>query len=150
MQMIIRKTFIALVALAGTAGASGAEHQDQLLQTREAVWRAWFANDKQVLEKLVPDGTIVISAGEGKWKNRAEVIQSAAEFQAEGGKLVRLEFPRTEIQHFGNVAIVYSQFQLETEAGGKRKISSGRVTEVFVRRRGQWVNPGWHTDSEPQ
>jgi hypothetical protein len=61
---------------------------------------------------------------------------------------VRLEFPRTEIQHFGHVAIIYSQYLVETEVGGKRKVETGRVTEIFVWRNGQWTNPGWHTDSE--
>jgi hypothetical protein len=31
---------------------------------------------------------------------------------------------------------------------GKRSISSGRATEIFVRRDGRWTNPGWHTDAE--
>jgi len=43
--------------------------------------------------------------GEDKWKTQAEVFQSAADFQKEGGKLTRLEFPRTEIQRFGEVVI---------------------------------------------
>jgi hypothetical protein len=37
------------------------------------------------------------------------------EFHATGGKLVRLEFPRTEIQHLGDVAIVWSGYVVETE-----------------------------------
>jgi hypothetical protein len=32
--------------------------------------------------------------------------------------------------------------------GGKRSLESGRVTEIFVRRSGQWMNSGWHTDTE--
>ena len=65
-----------------------------------------------------------------------------------GGKLIRLEFPRTEIQRFGDVAITYSQYLYETEVDGKRSLTSGRVTEIFVLRRGKWTNPGWHTDTE--
>ena len=66
---------------------------------------------------------------------------------AYGGKLIRLEFPRTEIQRFGDVVIIWSKYLVETETNGKRSLTSGRVTEVFVRRHGQWTNPGWHTDS---
>jgi ketosteroid isomerase-like protein len=127
---------------------SGQGNDGELTKVRESVWRAWFANDAKLLEKLVPEGTFVISAGEKKWKHQAEVLQTAAKFQADGGKLLRLEFPRTEIQHFGDVAIIYSQYLLETEMGGKRAVESGRVTEIFVRRHGHWTNPGWHTDSE--
>jgi len=40
---------------------------------------------------------------------------------------------------------------VETEENGKRSVSSGRATEIFVRRNGEWVNPGWHTDNfQPQ
>jgi len=76
------------------------------------------------------------------------VLHSAEEFQAQGGKLTRLEFPRTEVQRLGNVAVIYSEYVLEIEMGGKRSVSSGRVTEIFVLRKGKWSNPGWHTDSE--
>jgi ketosteroid isomerase-like protein len=134
-------------SLIGPGSASGPNEREQILKARESVWRAWFSNDKKTLEKLVPPDTIVISAGEEEWKNQAEVFQAAAEFQAGGGKLVRLEFPRTEIQRFGDVAIVWSKYLVETETNGKRSVTSGRVTEVFVLRHGQWTNPGWHTDS---
>jgi len=112
-----------------------------LIATPGIIWGA-------SLEVLVPPDTIVISAGEEKWKNQADILESADKFHAAGGKLVRLEFPRTEIQRFGDVAITYSQYLYETEVDGKRSITSGRVTEVFVLRNGHWTNPGWHTDTE--
>ncbi len=122
-------------------------NEQQLLQVREAVWRAWFAGDIKSLKELVPPETIVMSGGEKEWKNQADVLSSAADFHSHGGKLVRLEFPRTEVQHFGNVAIVWSDFLVETETNGKNAVSSGRASEVFVLRNGHWLNPGWHTDS---
>lgn len=64
-----------------------------------------------------------------------------------GAKLARLEFPKTEIQCYGNTAIIYSAYLYELEKDGQRTPYSGRVTEVFVLRRGQWVNPGWHMDA---
>ena len=134
--------------LAGFGAVSRADDRGDLLKVREQVWRAWFANDKPNLEKLVPPDTLVISSGEEKWKHQAEVLQSAADFQAAGGKLVRLEFPRTEMQRFGDVAVIWSQYIVETEMNGKTSISSGRVTEIFVFHNGQWTNPGWQTDSE--
>jgi ketosteroid isomerase-like protein len=140
--------FVGIVVLMGSNfAAASVDDRSEILKAREAVWRAWFANDRQALEILVPPDTIVISAGEDKWKTQAEVFQSAADFQKEGGKLVRLEFPRTEIQRFGNVVIIWSKYLVETETKGKRSLTSGRVTEVFVRRHAQWTNPGWHTDS---
>jgi hypothetical protein len=124
------------------------DDRTELLKVREEVWRAWFVNDTKTLDALVPPDTIVISSGEEKWKNQSDILQSAARFQANGGKLIRLEFPRTETQRFGDVAITYSQYLYETEVDGKRSLTSGRVTEIFVLRHGKWTNPGWHTDTE--
>jgi len=148
-----RQIAVVVLAMAALAGAQAAQSRhendnDDLLKVRESVWRAWFANDRAALEQLVPEDTIVISAGEHDWKGRANVLESAAQFRASGGKLVRLEFPRTEVQRFGDVAIIYSQYLYETEMNGKRAQTSGRVTEIFVRRGGKWTNPGWHTDAE--
>jgi hypothetical protein len=122
------------------------QKDEQLLRVRESVWRTWFAGDSKALETLVPPETIVISAGEKQWKDQREVLRTSAAFHAAGGKLTRLEFPRTKIQHFGDVAIVWSEYELETVTDGKTSVSKGRATEVFVLRDGHWVNPGWHTD----
>jgi ketosteroid isomerase-like protein len=138
----------ALAMLIVSDSAARPDDRTELLKVREEVWRAWFVNDTKTLDALVPADTIVISSGEEKWKNQSDILQSAARFQANGGKLIRLEFPRTEIQRFGDVAITYSQYLYETEVDGKRSLTSGRVTEIFVRRRGKWTNPGWHTDTE--
>jgi ketosteroid isomerase-like protein len=82
-----------------------------------------------------------------RWQGRGEILEDARAFAAGGGRLVRLEFPRVEVQAFGDVVVVYSQYVFETDTKGKRETSSGRATEVFVRRGGRWVNPGWHMDS---
>jgi ketosteroid isomerase-like protein len=138
---------LSFASLATAARSQQKQDDEQLLHVREAVWRAWFANDTRTLQALVPTDTIVISGGEEKWKHQAEVFQSAADFQSAGGKLIRLEFPHTEVQHFGDVAIVWSNYLVEKETNGKRSVSSGRASEIFVRRNGHWTNPGWHTDS---
>ncbi len=132
-----------------TSGSAAQSRSDgELLKTREAVWRAWFADDTKTLEELVPADTVVVSAGEEKWKGQPEVFQGAAEFKSSGGKLVRLEFPRTQIQRLGDVAIIWSKYLVETEEAGKRSVTSGRVSEIFIWRQGRWMNPGWHTDTE--
>jgi hypothetical protein len=120
----------------------------ELFKTREAVWRAWFAGDTQLLERLVPADTIAISSGEETWQNQAAVLESSAKFHTDGGKLLRLEFPRTEVRRYDNVAILYSQYLYEIESERKRSVSSGRATEIFVLKNRAWTNPGWHTDSE--
>jgi hypothetical protein len=149
--MLRRFLVIVAVIVAGwssTGFAVNVDESSNLLRVREAVWRSWFDNDAKTLRELVPPETIVISAGERQWKHQAAVLQSAAEFRARGGKLIRLEFPRTEIQQFGEVAILYSEYRVETEMHGNRSISAGRATEILVLHAGKWTNPGWHTDAE--
>lgn len=119
-----------------------------VLKSREAVWRAFFTNDRKELERLVPEETITIDAGTPEFGNRAKVLAAAEEFAKSGGKLVRLEFPRTEFQTYGNVVIVYTTYLYELEdKAGKRSKSEGRATEIFVQRNGVLVNSGWHLDS---
>ena len=125
----------------------GDQMKKRLLDAREAVWRAYFAGDRATLEKLIPEETIAIDpGGDNTWSNRQTILDGSAEFAKGGGKVVKLEFPKTEIQMYGLTAIVYSNYTYELESGGQRINRSGRVTEVFVLRRGQWVNPGWHMD----
>jgi ketosteroid isomerase-like protein len=149
----IRWTWIyaAILAIAGSLvalRAAATPDETALLQSREQVWRAWFAGDIKTLEQLVPSDTIVMSGGEEQWKHQADVLRTSQEFHAKGGKLLRLEFPRTEVQHYGDVAIVWSSYTLELELAGRKSGGSSRVTEIFVKRNGRWTNPGWHTDEE--
>jgi len=124
----------------------GDEMKKRLLDAREAVWRAWFSGDRATLEKLIPQETVAIESGHNNWSNRQTILDGSLEFAKGGGKLVKLEFPKTEIQVYGATAVVYSNYLYELEQGGQRINQSGRVTEVFVLRNGQWVNPGWHMD----
>jgi ketosteroid isomerase-like protein len=125
----------------------GDQMKKRLLDAREAVWRAYFAGDRATLEKLIPEETIAIESGNKTWSNRQTILDGSAQFAKSGGKLVKLEFPKTEIQVYGFTAIVYSNYSYELDTAGQRTTQSGRVTEVFVLRKGQWVNPGWHMDS---
>jgi len=122
------------------------EEKKELLAARDTVWRAWFANDTAKLKELIPPELIAIESGE-KWQTRDDELAGAKDFAARGGKLVRLEFPQTEIQAYGFTAILYSKFVLETQVDGKPSALSGRATETFVYRDGKWVNVGWHLDS---
>ncbi|HYL77997.1 MAG TPA: nuclear transport factor 2 family protein [Bryobacteraceae bacterium] len=131
-----------------TPGTLPEQMKKNLLESREAVWRAFFANDRAALEKLVPEDTITIEpGGGGEFGNQKMVLAGAAQFAKSGARLARLEFPKTEIQLYGYTAIVYSTYLYEVEKDGKRQTTSGRVTEFFVLRNGHWVNPGWHMDS---
>jgi len=127
--------------------AIGPGMRDRILAAREKVWRAWFANDRATLEKLIPEEVIAMGDNGEGWSNRAAVFESAQRFAESGGKLVRLEFPKTEIQVYGNTVLVYTTYVYETEIKGQRATSSGRATEMFVRRGDDLVNVGWHMDA---
>jgi len=125
----------------------GDQMKKRLLDAREAVWRAFFAGDRAALEKALPPETRAIEAGDDAWSNREQVLANSADFAKHGDKLIKLEFPKTEIQMYGSIAVLYSTYAYELEVGGQHVNRAGRVTEVFVLRDGQWINPGWHMDS---
>jgi ketosteroid isomerase-like protein len=122
------------------------EEKQELLTAREAVWHSWFSDDSPRLAELLPAELIAIDQSEN-WEGRKEVLAGSRDFVAKGGKLVRLEFPETQVQMYGYTAIVYSKYLYEIEMDGKRSTHSGRATEMFVDRQGKWVNVGWHLDS---
>jgi Domain of unknown function (DUF4440) len=117
-----------------------------ILSAREAVWRAWFANDRAKLEQMIPDEAVAINSGQGEWEDRAAILAGAQRFAESGARLVRLEFPRTDIQIYGNTVVLYTTYLFEIEVQGKRETTAGRGTEIFVRRGNTLVNTGWHLD----
>jgi len=119
----------------------------RLLSDREAVWWAWFTNDTSRLGQLLAQEVVAINNGDTTWQNRAGVLAAAREFAKNGAKLVRVTFPKTEKQVFGDCAVLYSSYELELEQHGRKLVQRGRATEVFVWRNGVWQNTGWHLDS---
>src|SRR4051812_19973121 len=115
-----------------------------LLSAREAVWRAWFAGDGASLLKLLPPELITISPDPARpLGTRDSTLASSREFAASGGKLTRLVFPTTEIQAYGNTAILYTSYEMDLQSGGQTMTERGMATEVFVRADGHWLNTGW-------
>jgi ketosteroid isomerase-like protein len=119
----------------------------ELLTVRRLVWDSYFNNDRSQLNRLIGEDFLTINPGEEHWQDKAEFLAGAQGFAEHQGKLVSLTFPRTEIQEFGDVAVLYSIVQITMESGGKRESLNCRSTEVFQKREGQWVNTGAHVDS---
>ena len=134
-------------SLHGQATSLDAKSKADLLATRELAWRAWFGGDKATLDAMLPAEFIGVGWGEGPWSSKAESIAGSEEFAKNGGKLTSLDFPKTEIQAYGDVAFVYSTYKVTFTAGGEDIVQQGRSTEVFVRKNGKWLHPGWHLDS---
>jgi hypothetical protein len=117
-----------------------------ILIAREAAWRAYFGGDVQTLGDLLPPEFIGISMNEGPFTDRATTLAGARAFKEKGGRLVRLTFPETRAQRFGDTVILYGRYEATIETGGAERTLRGRLTETFVRRNGKWLHPGWHLD----
>lgn len=159
-QLIIRAVAAAALLIPATLAAQDTTgvpmpqitHVDpaverQIVAIRDTAWRAYFANDQATMGRLFPDNFISIGWGGGPWLDRKGTMADAAQFAAKGGSLVALEFPHTEIQLFGDVAVVYSLFIVEFNYEGITSRQSGRATEVFQKKDGHWIHPSWHLDS---
>jgi len=125
------------------------EERSELLKAREAVWRAWFAGNEAELRRVLPPETIALSAADG-WTARDAIIKASLEFAKAGGRLTALDFPRTEIQAYGVVAILYTSYVFQTTTDGRGATERGKAVEVFIRRPAGWVNSGWHLAPERQ
>ena len=95
----------------------------ELLKVRQLVWESYFLNNQANLRELIGEDFITINPGEEHWQNRNEFIAGAKAFVDHQGKLVSLYFPRTEIQDFGDVAVLYSLVQNHDGESGKTRIS---------------------------
>lgn len=125
--------------------ATAAVDQD-LLAAREAVWRAYFAGDVQTLAGQLAQDFIGIGMNDDPFADRATALEDARAFHERGGRLVRLSFPETQAQQFGDVVVLYGRYEVVIESDGAERTLRGRLTEVFVRRDGKWLHPGWHLD----
>jgi len=120
-----------------------AAERASLLKAREAVWRAWFGGDQAALTKLLPPELITIDPGSRTFGTLKSTLEGSRGFAAGDGKLTRLVFPTTEIQSYGNTAIIYTSFEMDLHSGGQTQTERGMATEVFVLKDGQWLNTGW-------
>ena len=119
------------------------DERTALLKAREAVWRAWFAGDQTTLLTLLPPELITIEPGSTTFGTLQSNLDGSRGFAAGGGKLKRLVFPSTEIQAYGNTAIIYTSYEMDLESGGQSQTERGMATEVFLLKDGQWLNTGW-------
>ena len=140
---------LALPLAAATAGPETTDASDAaLLAVREAVWRDWFAGNRQALLAILPDNFVGIGAGEAPARTREETVADAVGFAAGGSKLTHLAFKDNKLQKLGNVVVIYCGFTFTTQdKNGASNTVSGRATEVFLRSGSEWLHPGWHLDS---
>jgi Domain of unknown function (DUF4440) len=119
----------------------------ELLEARATAWGAFFQKDQKVLEEILAPELIAIQQHADRWEDRTRLMKMAKAMNEQGARVLRLEFPRTEIQLFGDTAILYYTYVFEMAIQGRVSLDAGRGTEVFVRRGGKWVDAGWHLDN---
>jgi ketosteroid isomerase-like protein len=119
-----------------------------ILAAREAVWRAWYSGDTKRLAELLPPELITLHPGSETFGSYESIVSGSERFAKSGGTLVKLAFPRTEFQAYGNTVIIYTTYELELENAGKKTTERGKATEIFLRRGGKWLNTGWQLAPE--
>lgn len=129
------------------SGGVSARTRAALYAAREAAWRAYFSNDPGQLERLLGPELVAVQQHQEAWVDRGRLTRLARFTRNAEVTIKRLEFPRTEVQVFGDVAILYYTYIFETASARASTTDSGRATEIFVRREGRWVVVGWHLDN---
>ena len=135
----------AVMSVSGSRVAADAI-DPEVLVAREAAWRAFYDGDVKAFGDMLPEDFIGINMNDGPFANRAQILDAARAFRERGGRLVRLTFPETQAQWFGDVVVLYGRFEVVFQLGGEERTRRGRLTEVFVRRDVKWLPPGWHLD----
>ena len=82
----------------------------------------------------------------------ATLWAAPAEERAGDREAIRAHVNKIGISEYGNSVLRQHgdpvfDVRYEVDSNGQRSARSGRVTEIFVYRKGQWVNPGWPMDS---
>jgi hypothetical protein len=124
------------------------EEKQPILKVREAVWRAWYSGDRKTLATLLPPELITLHSGSDRFGSYESIVADSERFAKSGARLVRLTFPRTEFQSYGNTVIIYTTYELELDNAGKKTTERGVATEMFVNHAGKWVHTGWHLSPE--
>lgn len=129
----------------------GARWRATLLTAREAVWRDYFANPDRLAAGLTPD-FIAMNDGGPPWQSKEQVVEGSRASLSGGTALVHLAFPKTEIQRYGEVAIIYTTYELQLSRQGRAgPLEKGQATELFRWDGTRWLHTGWHlADIPPQ
>lgn len=123
-------------------GQLSEQEKAEIFTARTLAWVGFYDNTPELLRDIIPaELTFISLAG---WGDVASLPQAMASHAKTGMHLQRLEFSRTDMQRYGDVAICYSEYTIVFDKDGKQTTSKGVASEVFVRKAGRWIHPGWH------
>lgn len=144
-SIVVRRCLAIVLILmpARSVLAQDAATRAALVQTRDAVWRAYFEGDSAALMRILPEKMIAMD------NDRAGIIRDAKAFTKGGGKYLGITFTNDQFFVNGNTAIIWSNYAVRlTNAKGQRSDRSGRAIELFVKQGNLWLNPHWHLDEK--
>ena len=141
----VRLAFVLIAIFSLPVHAAEAIDPD-VLAVREAAWKAWFGGDEAALRSMLPEDFLAIGWRGTEISDRDKVIATARDFKKSGGHLVSLSFPETRAQRIGDTVVLYGSYEVTFVAGGAESRVRGQLTEVFIKRDGRWLHPGWHLD----
>jgi hypothetical protein len=127
----------------GGVSDPGQDWRATVLAVREAAWRDFFGNPDKLAAVLTDD--FIGLGSDGPWRNRAETVDDSRGTVAAGTRLVRVTFPRTDFQRYGDVVIIYTTYELQLANGTEAlPLQKGQATEFFVWTGTRWMHNGWH------
>lgn len=148
----MRLTIAAVCLLALAAAAQATPRQDwrsDLLAAREAIWVNYYSDPGKLAAGLSDDLITIGGRGRG-FEGKAAVLANSRRAVADGTRLRRIVFPQTEMQRYGDVAIIYTTFEMTLATGSDAPTTlTGEATEFFVWRDGAWLHTGWHLAMAP-
>lgn len=118
---------------------------DPLQVVHERMWDAWFSADTTRLRDLLTTDFVALNAGDITWSGRDGVIDAATEFAA-SGRVLAMSFPSCEERTWGIVAVLFCQYVIDVEQGGRAWRIAGRSTEVFLATATGWIATAWHLE----
>ena len=126
------------MALVLSTGVAQADDKEDVLAARAAAIAAWNAGDVDAIQKhYAPDFTRYgdrgnLLSGAWGWAGLKTWFES-------GGKVTVSQVRHTDVQVYGNTAIVtgYSRLNI-TRPDGTSRSNTGRNTGVWVKQNGQW------------
>jgi hypothetical protein len=115
----------AVMSGAGSQVAAGAAIDPEVLVAREAAWRAFYDGDVKALGEVLPEEFIGIGMNDAPFADRAKILDASRAFHERGGRLVRLVFPETLAQRFGDVVVLYGRYEVVFQSGGAEHHTAG-------------------------
>jgi hypothetical protein len=119
----------------------------ELEWVRKQVWVDWFAGDTTALKRVLGPELVAMGPDSPHWQSLGETLAASVSFKEGGGRLLGINFDSTVVHRFDDVAVMFSRYSLRTSRAGVVSEREGKVTEIFVRRRGRWVHTSWHIDA---